>query len=381
MKKAFIQATLFLAIGLAPVHAQDKQADFDAKVAASFGAVIKKYDIPGLVVGVTHDGEHSFYRTGLASRQDDRPVTADTLFELGSISKIFNVTLAALAAERGVISLDAPVATYLKPLDGSPAGTLTLMDLATHHSGGLPLQVPDEAKNVDQLVAWLKDWQPPQAGARSYSNVSIGLLGHITAQAMGMTYASAAETVLFPALGMDNTWIDVPRNAMGHYAYGYHRKTNAPIRVTPGVLDDEAYGVKSTARDMLKLLDNELGNRDASSEIRAALAQTQTGQFQSRLFTQAMIWEAYPWPADVDRMAEGNGYDFILKPQPMKAVDRPAKGQAVILNKTGSTNGFGAYVVMIPSENLGIIVLANRNYPNEDRVRATYDLITRILAD
>jgi beta-lactamase class C len=53
----------------------------------------------------------------------------------------------------------------------------------------------------------------------------------------------------------------------------------------------------------------------------------------------------------------------------------------VILNKTGSTNGFGGYIAIVPSEDLGVVVLANRNYPNEARVRATYDLITHILAE
>ncbi|MTH80259.1 class C beta-lactamase [Paracoccus aestuariivivens] len=360
--------------------AQDSQQQFEDVAAAAFESAIKDYDIPGLIVGVTHGGQHSFYQTGLASREDQWPVTPDTLFELGSISKIFNVTLAAVAEERGKLSLDTPVATYLPSLQGSPAGELTLMDLATHHSGGLPLQVPDEVKDVDQLVGWIGDWQPPEPGARSYSNISIGLLGHITADAMGMSYADALQTDLFPALGLTNTWIDVPANAVGAYAFGYDRKTNAPIRVTPGVLDDEAYGVKSSARDMLKLLDVELGNGDATSEIREAVSRTQIGQFQTRLFTQAMIWEAYPWPVEAERLAEGNGYDFILKPQAMNEVNGVSY-KDVILNKTGSTNGFGGYIVMVPGKDLGVVVLANRNYPNEARVRATYDLITRILAE
>lgn len=254
------------------------------------------------------------------------------------------------------------------------------MDLATHHSGGLPLQVPDEVENVDQLIDWLAGWQPPEPGARSYSNISIGLLGHITADAMGMSYADALQTEIFPALGLSNTWIDVPASAAGDYAFGYDRKTNAPIRVTAGVLDDEAYGVKSSARDMLKLLDVALGNGEASAEIREAVSLTQQGQFQTRLFTQAMIWEAYPWPADAERLIEGNGYDFIFNPQQMTAVKGLAP-EDVILNKTGATNGFGGYIVMLPAEDLGVVVLANRNYPNEARVRATYDLITRILAD
>ncbi|AZB65438.1 RHO family class C beta-lactamase [Cereibacter sphaeroides] len=371
---------LLMAGALTPALAQDSTPAFESAAAAAFESVIEEHDIPGLVVGVTHGGRHSFYQTGLASREDQQPVTPDTLFELGSISKIFNVTLAALAEERGALSLDAPVADYLPSLRGSPAGELTLIDLATHHTGGLPLQVPDDVADVDRLVDWLRSWRPPEPGARSYSNISIGLLGHITAGVMGMSYADASQTALFPALGLKSTWIDVPTEAMGRYAFGYDRKTNAPIRVTPGVLNDEAYGVKSSARDMLTLLDLELGIGPASPEVQRAVATTQEGRFRTRLYTQAMIWEAYPWPVDQERLVEGNGYDFILQPQPMDEVDA-TPDQRVILNKTGSTNGFGGYIAMVPSENLGVVVLANRNYPNEARVRATHDLITHILAE
>lgn len=77
----------------------------------------------------------------------------------------------------------------------------------------------------------------------------------------------------------------------------------------------------------------------------------------------------------------GNGYDFILKPQPAEKITPPLAPQKnVILNNTGSTNGFGAYMAMIPGEGFGIVVLANRNYPNEVRVKATYSLIMALLS-
>lgn len=330
---------------------------------------------------MTQKGIHSFYATGLASRANQSPTTPDTLFELGSISKIFNVTLAALAEQRGKLSLGDKAAHYLCADNCSIGNELTLMDLATHHSGGLPLQIPDDVANTDQLVNWLKNWKPSKPGARSYSNVSIGLLGHISAGALEMTYKQAAETVLFPELGMNNTWIEVPAAKMNEYAYGYDRKTDNPIRVTPGVLDAEAYGAKSSARDMLKLLDVELGLAKVSSEMGAAVRRTQEGQFKTSKFVQGMIWEQYPWPADVDTMKSANSYDFILHPQQMEKIDPALAPQKdVVLNKTGSTNGFGGYVAVLPAEDLGIVVLANRNYPNDARIAATFTLIKSLLS-
>jgi len=79
-------------------------------------------------------------------------------------------------------------------------------------------------------------------------------------------------------------------------------------------------------------------------------------------------------------MMLGNGYDFILKPQPVKVVSLATpQSRDRLFNKTGSTDGFGGYVVMIPSRQIGIIMLANRNTPNEARVQAAYTLLKTLL--
>ncbi|EJZ18438.1 beta-lactamase (plasmid) [Rhizobium sp. Pop5] len=380
MNKCWYLVALF--ISALSSNASIARADeFGEKAQTSFEPLVKEYDIPGLVVGVTRNGKHEFYALGLASRADNRPVTPDTLFELGSISKIFNVTLAALAEERGNLSLGDTVARHICADACSIGDKLTLLDLATHHSGGLPLQVPDGVSNINGLVNWLKDWHPPQPGTRSYSNVSIGMLGYISGKATGSDYKQVAQDVLFPAFGLRHTWIDVPKSELNQYAFGYDRKTNAPIRVNPGVLDAEAYGVKSSVRDMLKVLDVELGHGNASDELRKAVERTQEGHYKTAFFTQDMIWEQYPWPADLQTMVSGNGYDFIMKPQPIEKISPSLPPQKdVILNKTGSTNGFGGYIAIVPSEDIGVVVLANKNYPNEARVKATYSLIKALLS-
>lgn len=345
----------------------------------SFSSAIADYDIPGLVVGVTIKGKHYFYATGLASREKNKAVSPDTIFELGSISKVFNASLAALAEQRGILNLDEAVSDRLAKLRGSAFGDISLMDLATHTTGGLPLQVPNSIEDVSGLIDWLADWKPRQAGTRSYSNVSIGLLGHITADAFGMSFADMTEQVLFPAMGLESTWVAVPTGAMEQYAFGYDRRTNEPIRVNPGVLDAEAYGVKSTARDMLRLLDLELGNIEGSLELTSALERTRQGQTKTPYYVQGMIWEQYPWPTSLDVMVKGAGYSFVGRPKPVERIDPPLPPQQnVILHKTGSTNGFGAYVAFLPGEDLGIVVLANRNYPNKARIQATYDLIQKL---
>lgn len=94
--------------------------------------------------------------------------------------------------------------------------------------------------------------------------------------------------------------------------------------------------------------------------------------------TQSLIWEEYPLPVALDTLLAGNGYEMILEPRAANLIEPLQKPRdEVWINKTGSTNGFGAYVVMVPTEQTGLVMLANRNYPNDARVQAAF----RILSD
>ncbi len=385
LMKTVIGAAAVLAPLAAVAEERVTAGDLAALAETHFAPVLAARAVPGAVVGITYRGEHHLFAHGLADRAGGVAVDGDTLFELGSISKLFTVTLAALAEERGFLSLDDRVAAHLPELEGTDFGALRLRDLGTHHTGGMPLQVPDEAGDVAGLIAWAKTWAPEQPGARSYSNISVGLLGHIVAQAMGQSYAEALEGDLLPAMGMGDTWVTVPQAAMPRYAFGYHRETDAPIRVNPGVFDAEAYGVKSSGAEMLHLLDLYLGQAEVGAEVgaevKAALGATLESYGEPAPYVQHLIWESYPWPADEAQLQRGNSYDFILKPQPMARVEvpEPATG-ARMFNKTGATNGFGGYIVMLPEAELGVIYLGNRNIPNGERISATYGLIVDILA-
>lgn len=369
---------IVLSLSATPLHAAElTDKAFQTLADDAFQPIIKQFDIPGLAIGVSVNGKQFYYSYGEASREAKTPVTPDTIFELGSVSKIFNVTLAALAEQRGVVSLSQPVSTYLPELKGSAFDKITLVNLATHTSGGLPLQVPDNVTNDAELTAYLKSWKPPYKPGtmRSYSNVSIGLLGRIAGQRLEGSYRQAAEKDLFPALGLKSTFISVPETAADRYAFGYS-KDNRPIRVNPGVLDEEAYGIKSTPRDMLHMLELNLDQAALAPDLAAAIRKTHTGYFETASFTQDMIWEQYPWPVKLDRLLAGNAPEMVMNSQPVKQLAKPLEPQnAVLLNKTGATNGFGTYVMLVPKTRTALVVIANRNYPNTARAEAGLKLL------
>ena len=342
--------------------------------------LLAEHGIPGLAVAVTIDGERHFLEYGVAARDPRVPVTRDTLFELGSVSKTFAATLAALGEVEGRLSLEDGVALHLPELKGSALDRVRLLDLATHTAGGFPLQFPDGVGTNAQIMDYFRAWKPrfPPGTQRTYANPSIGLLGVATARAMGAGFVDLMERRLFPALGLERTYIRVPAAEAGSYAWGYNRD-GRPVRVNPGPLADEAYGVKSNAVDMLRFLEANMGVGAVPGDVAGALQATHAGRFRSGEVVQALVWERYPWPVAVERMVAGNGPAMALEPHPATAIEPPqASSDGAIFNKTGSTGGFGAYVAFIPAEKIGIVMLANRFYPNAARVRAAHSVLSQL---
>ena len=374
---------LFAAATLAttlPALALD-QARLERIAAEIFEPIMAEYKVPGLAVGIVIDGETHIFTTGVANPTAGTPVTTDTLFELGSVSKLFTVTLAAQAEGDGVLALDEPVAASIPALDGAPFGDLTLATLATHATGGMPLHVPEGVTTRAKLDAWLARWKPaaPPATTRSYSNLSIGLHGAIVADRLGVSYAEAMQDGLFPALGLESTFVRVPEARMADYAMGTNRD-GRPTRMNPGFLVEEAYGVRSTIVDMTRFLAAALGTVDIDPGLAAALARIRTAYADTAHYAQAMIWEGYAWPVDRATLEAGNSLDMALKRQPMTPRNPPATpGGSMFWNKTGSTSGFGTYVALLPDERIGVVVLANRGYPNPVRAAATVRLIEALM--
>ncbi|WP_370888687.1 class C beta-lactamase [Caballeronia sp. RCC_10] len=366
-----------------PVFSQTTPDAIRHIVDTAITPLMTRDDIAGMAVGVVANGETQMFTYGVASKQTGKPVTGDTLFELGSVSKTFTATLASYAQLQGDLSFSDPVSKRVPELRGTPFGdTVTLLDLATHTPGGLPLQVPDDVHDNAQLMQYFKAWKPryPAGAYRTYANPGIGMLGLITAKTMRQDFDALMQQRLFPALGLTSTYIQVPAARMKDYAQGY-AKDGAPVRVKPGVLSSEAYGVKATVTDMMRFVQanmNDAANIDATWQ-RAIIA-THTGYFVAGPMTQDLIWEQYPYPAQLQALLDGNSPAMALEAQRVERMQPPQAPRGdVWINKTGSTNGFGAYVAFVPGQHVGIVMLANRNIPNTERVAAAYAIVTALL--
>lgn len=376
-----LTVTLFaMCVSTVVSHAADDRAKVKNVVDAAIQPIMEKYNIPGMAIGIAVEGKPYVFDYGVASKETREPVTPSTLFEIGSISKTFTVTLASFAQVNGQLSLSDKTSKYLPSLRGTEFGNVNLINLGTHTPGGFPLQLPDDVKNNDQLMAYFEKWKPTyKIGAyRTYANPSIGMLGFIAAKSMNRDFTALMEGQLFPALGLTSTYIDVPKTKMKDYAQGYTKKDN-PARVTMAVLSPEAYGVKTTATDMVRFVEANMKMVHLDEKLQRAITDTHTGHFKAGVMTQDLIWEQYAYPVDLKTLLQGNSNEMTYQPTPVTQLIPPQEPRDdVLINKTGSTNGFGAYVAFIPERQLGIVILANKNYPNEDRITAAHQILTQL---
>lgn len=239
------------------------------------------------------------------------------------------------------------------------------------------MQVPDGIRGVDALMRYFRGWQPTHRPGtyRTYSNPGIGALGLATARSMGQDFVALMQKRLLPAFGMTNSGINVPSARTADYAEG-HTKRGAPIRMAPGVVAPEAYGIGTTAADMARFIQANMATIRLDDGLQRAITDTHTGYFQAGVMTQDLIWEQYPYPVALKTLLEGNGPAMIFKATPVNRLSPPQKPRdEVWINKTGSTNGFGSYVAFVPERRLGIVILANRNFPIEARVTAASKIL------
>jgi beta-lactamase class C len=342
--------------------------------------LMQRYHIPGMAVGIVADGRIYVYTYGVSSKTTKQPINAATLFEIGSVSKTFTATLASYESLRGTLALSDMASADLPALRGSNFDRVSLVNLGTHTAGGLPLQVPDDVTNDAQLMSYLQHWKPayPPGTYRVYSNVGIGLLGFITAARAHEDFSALMQRAILSPLGLQHTYLNVPPGQMANYAQGY-TSDDKPIRMRAGELAAEAYGVRTTAGDMTRWLEANLEMLPVAATLRHALTDTQTGYYRSGPFTQDLIWEQYPYPVTLAQLEDGNSPKMLFDPNPATALVPPLQpGGDMLIDKTGSTNGFSAYIVYVPSKKIGVVLLANKSYPISARVSTAYAILSHL---
>ena len=335
MKKSICCALLLTASFSTFAAAKTEQQIADI-VNRTITPLMQEQAIPGMAVAIIYEEKPYYFTWGKADIANNRPVTQQTLFELGSVSKTFNGVLGGDAIARGEIKFSDPVTQYWPELTGKQWQGISLLHLATYTAGGLPLQVPDDVTNKAALLRFYQSWQPQWApGAkRLYANSSIGLFGALAVKPSGMSYEEAMTKRVLRPLKLAHTWITVPQSEQKDYAWGY--REGKPVHVSPGQLDAEAYGVKSSVIDMTRWVQ---ANMDAS-QVQEKTLQQGIELAQSRYWRigdmyQGLGWEMLNWPVKADSIISGSDSKVALAALPAVEVNPPAPNAPVVVDAGG----------------------------------------------
>ena len=228
----------------------------------------------GLVAGVLDGDRRSVFTHGQSGSENNRPLDADTVFEIGSITKVFTALLFADMVVRGEVSPGDPVSKFLPreaqvpEFDGNP---IKLLDLATYTSG-LP-RMPSNFKPADksnpyadytvaQLYDFLSDYKLSFAPGThyEYANLGFGLLGHALALRAGMSYEELVISRICAPLGMESTRIALAPSMKERLARG-HDANLAPVANWDIPTLAGAGALRSTANDLFTFLDMSMGNK------------------------------------------------------------------------------------------------------------------------
>jgi CubicO group peptidase (beta-lactamase class C family) len=226
----------------------------------------------GIAVGIIDANGRRFVSHGNFSVKDSRPVGNDTVFEIGSTTKVFTSTILADMVQRGEVSLEDPVAKYLPAEVKIPqrgGKQITLIDLATHTSG-LPRTpanfAPKDSGNpyadytVANLFQFLSSYELTRdIGSKfEYSNMGVGLLGQALSRRAGMDYEALVRARVTGPLKMENTAIALSPGMKSRLAAG-HNEARQPAANWDIPAFAGAGALRSDARDMLTFIAAHLG--------------------------------------------------------------------------------------------------------------------------
>ena len=303
----------------------------------------------GIVVGVLESGARRVIAHGRLSTDGDTKPDGDTLFEIGSITKVFTTTLLAKFIEQGALALETPVQELLGPETRVPTrdgSEITLLHLATH-SSGLP-RLPDNLApedpanpyagySVDQLYAFLSSHELARDIGETveYSNLGFGLLGHSLARKYGTDYEALLSTQLLEPLGLADTTISLASPLRKRLAIGHDRALE-PVANWDLTTLAGAGALRSTTNDMLTFAEVNLGLRE--SVLNEALVATHVAR------------RAFPAP----NMEIGLGW--IIR----------TEHDRTILWHNGGTGGYRSFIGFDPASSNAVVVLSNSAFSVDD---------------
>jgi len=315
-------------------------------------AEIARLHTPGAAVGVLHGGVIYAGGVGVTNVEHPLPVTAETLFQIGSTSKTFTATALMQLVGDGRVDLDATVRTYLPWFElqsEDDAARITLRHLVTHHAGFVGDYFKDTGRGDDAIGLIVRKMKNspqlvPAGYTFSYSNAGFYVLGHVIETVYGRPFEQVIRERIFEPLGMDRSFY-FPEETITHRVAAGHivteegpqvaRPWNTPRSIAPGG------GVTSNVIDQLRYAALHIGQAEDAKVLKPE--------------TVTAMQEVQK-PAG--SMCEHIGISWML--------DWAALGERLVKHG-GATNGHLSSFELVPGEGFAVTVLTNSDTGRETR--------------
>jgi len=361
--------TCFISIG-GVANAKHKDDFYQEKVDTVVKQLMQQYDIPGAAIAVI-DGEHTYtYLFGTADITSGKPVAENTIFEVGSITKLFTALLCAEAEDNGRIKLEDTVTKYCPQFSESPTLSNISFTNALTHTAGFSLNMPKDITQENQPIEYyLSKWQPqkPIGSQWQYSNVGIGLAASALENQSNKSINDLIRTNILEPLAMTPLGLEVPKEYQNDFAQGYTSTGKVATHAQgdfPG-----AWGLKATIHDMSKFMAAAIGRPNTPTNIENAMHNTQTPRLSVGNMQQALAWQVHSLQ---NQTMQPEPENMNLGPLPVQwfPKDKQSYRSDVLLDKTGATPGFRSYIAVIPRNQVGVVILTNKYISNGAIVNA-----------
>ncbi len=340
---------------------------------------IATHQLPAASVAIWQDGQLSTAAVGCLNLNTGVEATPDSLFQIGSITKVFTTCLVMQLVDEGKVDLNTPVQHYLRDFqiaDPEASARITVGQLLNHSNGIAGDYFPDDEGHTGNLLARYIDrcsFLPlvhPVGEALCYSNAAFAVAGRLVEVLRGCTWFQAMETYIYRPLGLQHAIADPKeglrfRCAMGH-VFGpdasdshpdwqvperpYFSLGQAPAGTTPAM---SAANLIAFARAHLDGGLNQAGERWLSAES-----------------VQAMQSPTADWPqtSAIKHNAMGLGW----------MIQQYREGDVKVISHSGATNGFLAALHVVPERKAAFAILLNSfKGPSFDRLQS--DLLQRVV--
>ena len=306
-------------------------------------------DVPGVAVGVWHDGAERYAFDGVTSVRNPLPVDETTLFQFGSTGKTFTATAMMRLVERGEVELEAPVRRYLPEFalqDENVARDVTVLHLFNHTAGwegDLSDNTGEGDDALERYVGLMKNIRQvsPLGANVSYNNASLSVAGRILEQITGTTYEQAMKDLVLDPLGLDDTLFFMTEIMMRRFVVGHSLEddgTIKPARVWAMPRGGApAGGMSATAADQLAWARFHLGDGTAPDGTRVLSAESVHRMQQPTV--------SMPGSAIGDHV----GISWLLRDV----------GGLRLVTHGGTTIGQYSEFVMVPERDFAIIAMTN----------------------